>query len=477
MNKVEYTATELNRLISYLHGLVDKNSEEYKIFDDYIQLQKKRFIEEYADENRPFLSVIMRTQGKRPDMLTEALLCLCGQSDADFELLITGHNLDKDGYASVQSIINEQPDWFRAKIRYIDVRGGSRATPLNRGFEEAKGKYVSIFDDDDLVFDNWVSEFRKASENNEGKILHTYSLLQDWEVVGKKYNNTPISMSSPDKSLCEDYYLIKQLLINICPTLALAYPTYPFKRLGIHFDESLNTTEDWDFLMRTAFVTGIANNPVATSIYRKWQNAENSQTQHSQDEWDKNYFNILKRFKSIPILFDKDSIEKTIDASLRSGRHENSLSARLFFDDNSGFNASRVLKPVQDFDEKWQHIFDFSNVGKISKIRIDPFDDGRFALFDIQIKVAYEDGSWDSFGYKQIKTNGYKRRKTIVFLKDDPQLIVNLGSSKKVKRVYYKAEIIRPLTDAMIDDVINKNRIIYRSVRKVYRIIRRIIKV
>ena len=46
------------------------------------------------DDNAPFLSVVMRTQGKRIEMLREAVLCLWAQTCQDFEVLIMGHNLD-----------------------------------------------------------------------------------------------------------------------------------------------------------------------------------------------------------------------------------------------------------------------------------------------------------------------------------------------------------------------------------------------
>ncbi|HVF19852.1 MAG TPA: hypothetical protein VNA14_06385, partial [Mycobacteriales bacterium] len=39
------------------------------------------------DAGRPFLSVLTRTQGRRPETLRELLLCLAAQTSDDFELL------------------------------------------------------------------------------------------------------------------------------------------------------------------------------------------------------------------------------------------------------------------------------------------------------------------------------------------------------------------------------------------------------
>ena len=123
---------------------------------------------------RPFLSVIIRTQGRRPEELREALTCLNAQSDPDFEVLLIGHKLDAEGDKLVSAILGEQAQPFRDKIRFLRLDSGTRATPLNFGFAHARGSYVSFFDDDDLVFENWVEKFHEAAEEHSGAILHAY---------------------------------------------------------------------------------------------------------------------------------------------------------------------------------------------------------------------------------------------------------------------------------------------------------------
>ena len=50
------------------------------------------------------------------------------------------------------------------------------------------GKYAAVFDDDDILFSNWVEEFKKCAEENEGRILHSFAFAQDWEKSGKNWD-------------------------------------------------------------------------------------------------------------------------------------------------------------------------------------------------------------------------------------------------------------------------------------------------
>ena len=77
----------LNRYFSWLNGQVEHKDALY--LKDYAPIIAKE--EAHRGEDAPFLSVITRTQGKRPEMLRETLLSLVGQTDEDFEVLLIGH--------------------------------------------------------------------------------------------------------------------------------------------------------------------------------------------------------------------------------------------------------------------------------------------------------------------------------------------------------------------------------------------------
>ncbi|WP_127531983.1 methyltransferase domain-containing protein [Paenibacillus kobensis] len=250
-------------------------------------------------KQRPFLSIITRTVGDRPQELKEVLLCLTGQECTDFEVLVVGHKLSVDKQLVVEGIINDLPDWMRSKVRLIRVDRGNRSTPLNVGFQQAEGQYISILDDDDIVFSNWVDEFKKLSVTNYGKILKSVSVRQEYETVETSYGNkTSRAVSGFLNDYPAEFDYITMLHHNQCPGLCLAFPRSLFHDFGLRFDESINTIEDWDFIVRSAFICGVASTPVVTNIYRWWIKGTSSQSLHNQQEWEDNYRYVQNKFNS-----------------------------------------------------------------------------------------------------------------------------------------------------------------------------------
>lgn len=88
-----------------------------------------------ADPN-PFLSVVTRTQGKRLHALRETLLCLAAQTCTDFEILIVAHKVAPELQPALGQVLEQLPDWLRARTRRLAVDEGGRTRPLNVGFDD-----------------------------------------------------------------------------------------------------------------------------------------------------------------------------------------------------------------------------------------------------------------------------------------------------------------------------------------------------
>ena len=65
----------------------------------------------------PFLTAVVRTQGRRLHTLVETLVCLSGQSNDDFEALIVGHKLDAPSLDAVSRVIDDMTESLRGKIQ------------------------------------------------------------------------------------------------------------------------------------------------------------------------------------------------------------------------------------------------------------------------------------------------------------------------------------------------------------------------
>lgn len=292
-----------------------------------VQASEPRFFGIHAVEDdarkgkSPFLSVVVRTQGKRIEELTDVLLCLLAQRDDDFEVLVIGHKVESDVMTSLMDLIESFPPRLTDRVRYYAVDWGSRTAPLQVGFAAARGRYVVALDDDDLVMDTWVSNFKQLARDNDGRMLHSYVVTQEWKVLPKSVGDPShqLCSSSPFNSCyCHPFDAAAQLHINACPFMGLAFPRFIFESLGFSFDERLTTTEDWDFLMRVYSVCGVASGEEVTSIYRLWTNAETSHTLHGAREWDRNYALIVDKMNDHPYLLGAGAVEdvrsKTIGA-------------------------------------------------------------------------------------------------------------------------------------------------------------------
>ena len=258
---------------------------------------------QHAPDKKPFLSIITRTQGNRPEMIRETLNSLETQTDADFELIIVCHKVPDSKYQEILDLISEYPNSFSKRIRCLCLSHGNRTTPLNFGFAHAYGKYISVLDDDDIVFENYVSCFHEAATHFDGTLLHSYVLDQDWEVIRAEDGTKKLSpLNEPGMKYCVDFDMLTQLETNYCPLMGIAFPSIYFQKYGMIFDESLSTQEDWDYIMRLSPIIGVSDIREATAVYRKWKREQTSYTTHTSDEWAENYLNIQNKYLNMPIL-------------------------------------------------------------------------------------------------------------------------------------------------------------------------------
>lgn len=488
MNK-QIKSSSVNEYFAWIEQNIPSDTPLYQAAQTYLKATEAEA--KNQDSNAPFLTVITRTQGKRPDMLCDVLLSLTGQTNTNFELLIMGHNLTEEQNTTVSELISDLPDWMREKTRLVPVVGGTRSTPLNVGFEEAKGSYIAVLDDDDLVFDHWVETFYSLSKEYNGRILHSYSVIQNWETVGEQLPNTPRVAGAPENTYCCDFDYLNQLRLNKCPFCALAFPAFVYKKLGLRFDETLTTTEDWDFLMRATFLTGVADSSEITFLYRNWLNAENSSSLHAQEEWRKNSNYVVRRFSKTPFIMPVGGLKKLYDEILKADAlyNEDMDATEMFYDDGSGISPEKLLRRRNsDDNRKFPFVYDVKDGGsiKLHGIRFDPRLKGYFSMRHLMIRVLDAEDRIADFELKDIITNGYIFKEKILFVKSDPQIILRFPNVIDVKEVRIGCVMKEGLSDPELDAVLTgkahsgvygaqKRSVAYRGARKIYRIAKRIL--
>lgn len=435
---------------------LQKGSQLYKSID---AISKKlvssstvqTFIRLYqADETKPvdqaekmqdtcFLSVVVRTQGNRIQALREALLCLTAQDDTDFEVILVGHRVPKENEENLQELIHELPPMMQKRLKYFPLNTGGRAEPINFAAEKARGIYLAVFDDDDILMANWVTSFKEAFERAPGSILHTYAVGQDWEFVSPRGKAGLRAKEAFDNRFCTDFDWGKQFHTNYCPLMTLAFPTYLWQEVHQSLDNSLEVTEDWEFLMRMASFCGVENEQEVTAIYRLWKNAENSYTKHDAKYWEKQYKKITKRNEKLDLFLPEGSSEvlrqahqhfldlthqlNVIDEIQRQGLLP-IMDEKLYCDDGSGWKEENAVIPEVP-GRVGRFCSSYENLAKRQsnrQLRWDPMWSGGLLLKDISASVTDLHGKQYLFRAKDIVSNGLNYENGYLFLEDDPQV-------------------------------------------------------
>ncbi len=258
----------------------------------------------------PFLSVIVRTQGRRLIPLEDNLTSLAAQTNRDIEVIICCHDTADSDHAAVVEVMERLPRWLVGKIRTIRVEGGGRAHPLQVGVAEASGRYVAFLDDDDLALCHWVDEFDKLVRLRPGAVVRagcaTHSIDEEsWE-CGTGYSQIgPTTTPYP-----LEFDLVAHLVGNRTPNCSVAIPRSCFTDLGVSFDDELPVLEDWAVLLSASLLCGVASTPEVTSLYRRWKRGYASHLEHPEETWDLTTWSIRGRFDARPLLVPPGTVSR-----------------------------------------------------------------------------------------------------------------------------------------------------------------------
>jgi glycosyltransferase involved in cell wall biosynthesis len=268
-------------------------------------------------------SVVVRTQGRRPNSLAETIQCLADQTYDDFEVIVAVHSPDPTTMDQVRSglSVGSAPD----EIQFIQVTGGGRSRPLNRSLDAATGDYLCILDDDDLASVDWLEQFAKGAARSPGSVLRAVSKSQHWATDG---GNEPLRPTGERfQEFATTFDLLAHFSHNETPPCSMALPVALMRAAGISFDEELAVYEDWDILMRTALLAGVEAVDADTSTYRRLDSGSSFSVE-SEAIWHATHARVLDKLSSGFIVLPPGDARRLASAHFEPGsgsRHDREL--------------------------------------------------------------------------------------------------------------------------------------------------------
>ncbi len=237
----------------------------------------------------PTVSVIMPVYNTKEEYLREAIESILNQTFTDFEFII----INDGSTNNVEDVILSYKD---ERIKYIKQEHQGLPKTRNKGFETATGKYIALFDSDDISLPERLKKQVNFLDKNE-KI----------SVVGSWFETFPEQsvITHPKNPKILDFF-VGCFIGN--PTVMLRKAD--FDKYNLRYNENFKVAEDYELWSRAVRVMNFENLQEVLVKYRWHENNSskvNPELLKNTENVQNNILNFLKSDKKVPKRI-KDSI-------------------------------------------------------------------------------------------------------------------------------------------------------------------------
>lgn len=206
----------------------------------------------------PLVSVIIPTYN-RLDSLSELLESLWRQSYRRLQLIIVN-----DAGESVGSMKELYPE---LDITIVDMEtNGGHVRARNRGLSYARGEFVLLCDDDDLLLPTHVE--RMLQEIGDADMVYSDVEIFDYDLEGTTRRATKRFVFAYE----HDAAAMRKFSTFV--SSGCLYRKDLHERIGL-FDEDMYHYWDWDWFLRASDHAVVKRVPVASALYAFSQNGSN----------------------------------------------------------------------------------------------------------------------------------------------------------------------------------------------------------
>lgn len=282
VNYTDNNTSNLTKLEEELYDITQSLRNEISNFDDVdissSQISEPNYIKPYLSNSntqdtelpRPEISVIMPTQGMRPEMMKPAIDSVLNQMFENYELIVVS-----DGGVDIADYINSFGD-DRIKYYYNSEHRGC-AYARNYAISKAQGKYIAYLDDDDKYYPEHLEILHNYLESTEFKIAYTdsYRVEQVW-------HENQYLIARKHVIYSEEFDYEKILIGNFVPIINIMHEKSCTDKLGT-FDENLSTHEDWELWLRLSREYKLSHIKLITAEYTWRQDSSSISSSNRRD--------------------------------------------------------------------------------------------------------------------------------------------------------------------------------------------------
>lgn len=228
----------------------------------------------------PQISVIIPSYN-RANLLKDAILSVLNQTYQNFELIIV-NDCSKDNTKNIVKTFRDQ------RVIYLEnEKNKGVSASSNIGIKKARGEYIFILNDDDLIVPWGLEELIKKIKQSD---LENLGGIYGWSWWVYNEGKTLKVLDSQEKGNIFKAILKDQVFTNILLKKEV------FNNIGF-YNETLFSSEDYDFYLRLAKVYKIDFVPKILFVIRVQQQKHLSQLS----------FSHLKRYQSVKQCYSQDA--------------------------------------------------------------------------------------------------------------------------------------------------------------------------
>jgi hypothetical protein len=215
----------------------------------------------------PFLSVLVPVGTAGSQALRESLLCLVGQDDVDFEVVLV---TSPGAGPQVDEVVADQPPRLASRLRRAEADRTTPGAVRNAGLAVARGRFVTVLPEGDLTMASWVTTFHAAEPSAGGRVLRALGVTQEHSVVEVAGHESVRAVGSPRALAPGRFSLWQHALEPLSPPASWAWPRALVQSHGLGYDATVSDDADWELLVRAAELVGVSDLEVVTSLHREW---------------------------------------------------------------------------------------------------------------------------------------------------------------------------------------------------------------